>query len=119
MRENIQKKIKEAEQEILDLKTASEYTSIRSANYTVGTMVYTGVYRITYQSDSIEPLFSFVYTGSYDTDWGIAYPRTPIDNYQDVEITTDYYDSITDSNKTGTAPIVVIANRPVVSIVRL
>lgn len=111
---NFDQMIKDIEKEILSLKTASQYTSIRSVNFSVSSLVYTGLYRVIYSND--ESVFSFVYLGTDLGNWGIAYPRTPSGNSQIIEVNTDYYDN---GNHTGSVPMVVVSNIPIISITRI
>lgn len=87
------KRIKNIEQELTDLKTASEYSSIRSAAITYSQLVYTGTYRITYENRG-EPVFSLVHTGiiSDEEELGGAMAHTPEGNTQIVEVFTSYMD---------------------------
>lgn len=107
--------IKNIEKEILDSKTASQYTSIRSVDFSVSSPVYTGLYRVVYNNDS-EPILSFIYMGTDLGNWGIAYPRTPSGNTQIIEVDTTFYDA---GYQTGSVPMVVVSNVPVISITRI
>lgn len=110
--------IKNMENEALALKTAAEYTSVRSANFTSTTNVYTGVYQITYASSS-EPLFTIVVCGSNPTNMGMIFPHTPSGNTQTIEVNTDYYDENTGTYVTTSSPVSVISNRAVTGIARI
>lgn len=116
MKNDFAEEIKNIENEILALKTASEYVSIRSANYTTTANVQTGLYMLTY-ADGQEPIFSFVQCKRMDTYHGSAYPRTPSGNQQVVEVTTSYIDN--NVQVTTTSSLVIISNRPVISIERI
>lgn len=107
MKNDFGQMIKNIENEILNLKTASEYASIRSAEYTASISVSTGLYRITYNNDG-EPIFSFCYIGTDISAFGIPYARTPENNSQIIEVL--------ESNPTT---LVVISNVPVISITRI
>ena len=99
--------IKKIESELLAIKTASQYTSVRSANFTASVVVQQGLYRIIYQNSG-EPVFSFCYIGTNVEEYGSPYPRTPQGNTQIIEVK---YDS--------SAPLVIVSNVPVISITRI
>lgn len=111
MKNDFTEEIKNIENEILALKTASEYVSIRSANYTTTATVQTGLYKITY-ADGEEPIFSFIQCQRMDTYHGSADPRTPSGNEQVVEVMTSYLEN--NSPVTTTSSLVIVSNRPVV-----
>lgn len=115
MSQEFEGKIRKIEQELIDLKTATEFTSIKSASFNTTTNVTTGTYQITYQIS--EGVMSQVYCGSSGGDWGMAYARTPSGNTQVVEVATDK--SSGGSISTYSVPLVIASNSPVVSIVRL
>ena len=110
-----EKEIKAIEDEIVALKTAADYASIRSARLRMSATVQTGLYRITY-ADSSEPIFSFVYGDYIAGNGNTVWARTPSGNTQVVEVCTDI---IAYPSPTMTTTLTVISNRPVVSIERL
>lgn len=114
MAREFEKMVNSLEEEILNLKTASQYSSIRSA-YSVGTTVRTGLYRITYQ-DTGEDIFSFVTGTPVSDNNGTVWPRTPTGNNQIVEVNSD---AITYPSPTSDIRMTVISNIPVVSITRI
>lgn len=116
--DNFEQSIKTIEKEVLALKTASQYTSVRSVNYSSATLVYTGLYRINYGGDD-EPVFSFLYVGTDSGHKGLAYARTPSGNTQVVEINSYYFDYGTAEIKTGNVPLVIVSNKPIISITRI
>lgn len=116
MKQQFDEVIKNIEDELLALKTASKYASIRSSQFSASTMVRTGLYRITYESASDE-IFSLVYCGVSGGNWGLAFARTPIGNTQVVEVVTDVNSG--GSWSTFEAPLAVVSNVPVKSIVRI
>ena len=105
--ENFEQVIKRIKDEILALKTASQYTSIRSANFTAAVTVQQGLYQINYQNSG-EPVFSFCYIGTNVEEYGSPYARTPQGNTQIIEVK---YNS--------NAPLVIVSNVPVISITRI
>lgn len=118
MKQQFDEVIKNIEDELLALKTASKYASIRSSQFSASTMVRTGLYRITYESASDE-IFSLVYCGVSGSDWGLAFARTPINNTQVVEVVTDVINEQTQDWETFSAPLAVVSNVPVVNITRI
>lgn len=118
MKNDFANEIKAIEDELLALKTSAEYTSTRSANYTSTANVYTGIYRLTYESSN-EPIFSLVYCGNEPLGKGFVYARTPSTDTQIIEADTTYYDFDIQAYVTINVPVSVISNRPVVSIERI
>lgn len=116
--ERFENRVKAAEDEVLALKTASVYSSVRSANFTSTTLVRTGLYRITYGSPAGE-ILSNILCGTSEGQWGIAYPRTPGTNTQIVEVETDRFNASTQTVVTFDVPIAIVSNRPVISIERI
>lgn len=116
--ERFDNRVKALENELLALKTASVYTSIRSASFTASNLVYTGLYRLTYGPPT-EEIFSIVLCGTSNREWGIGYPRTAGTNSQIVEINSDRFDPYTQTVTTLQVPLVVVSNRPVISIERI
>ena len=119
MNNEFDKRIKNIEQELTDLKTASEYSSVRSAAIKYSQTVYTGTYRITYENKG-EPVFSLVHTGiiSDEEDLGGAMPRTPEGNTQIVEVFTSYFDENNQEIVKYTT-MVVVSNVAVTKIERI
>lgn len=116
MQNEFDQRVKKLEQELLDIKTASEYSSVKSASFTASTTVYTGEYLITY-ADGKEDIMANIYCGTSQSEWGIAFPRTPSGNTQVVEI-------VSDTNVGGEyvryyVPLSVASNRQVLSIARI
>lgn len=118
MKNDFADELKMIEDELLALKTASEYTSLRSANYTSTANVRTGLYRLTYES-SDEPIFSLVYCGNVTSDKGFIYARTPASNAQVIEADTTYYDASSQTYVTISVPVSVVSNRRVIGIERI
>lgn len=110
-------KIKYIQEEILRLKTAKKYISVRSANYASSITVYTGLYRLTYEA-SDEPIVAIGYLGIAGTGrWLYPYMRTPINNTQIVEIDTTYFDG--SSYITDRYQLRVISNHKITNIERV
>lgn len=103
---DFEEEIKQIKSEILALKTASAYTTIRSADFTSTILVSQGLYRVTYAS---EPVYSFCYIGTDVEDSGLPFPRTPEGNTQVIEIRYDE----------DSAPLTIVSNVPILSITRI
>lgn len=112
--------IKRIEQELLDLKTAAEYSSTRSASFGTADYVSTGLYHVTY-APSNEAVIAFAYCDviqGADVP-GFANPRTPTGNTQVFEVNTNYWDFDTQQTIVGNAVLHVISNRTILSIERI
>lgn len=107
MNNEFDEKLKEIERELLDIKTASVYSSVKSANFTTSFSVYTGIYQINYENSN-EQILSNIYCGRAQGDWGIAYIRTPEINSQIIEVVAD-----------DPVPLSIASNKKVISVVRL
>lgn len=109
------RELKWVEKELLDLKTAKPYTSVRNTVSTVISNAYTGLYRITY-AHSEEPIISQAYFASSGYSY-LALPfylRTPNTNTQTIEVnTTD------ENNVTSNINIQIISNRQITNIERI
>jgi len=116
MKNEFDRRLKNIEQELTDLKTAGEYTSVKSAEYTYGTLVSTGVYRITYETRP-EAIFSIIYGSVSGSDVAIVEPRTPTSNHQIVDVVTTYYDG--NGYVTKQVPLSIISNRAVTDVERI
>lgn len=109
-------RIKRIEERLLALKTASEYSSVRTTQYSAVSNAYTGMYRVTYQQGNDE-ILSTVYCGASAGIFGFAYARTTSGNTQVIEVSTD--ENTTQGWVTHMAPLVVVSNVPVISITRI
>lgn len=116
MNNGFEERIKKIEHELTNIKTASDYSSIKSANFTSSYKVTTGLYQINY-AQGRTGVFSFVYCGDTGYGSGIAYPRTPNGFIQIVEIDTDR--SSEGQTVTDEANLIIVSNTPVISISRL
>lgn len=118
MNNEFDKRIKNIERELTDLKTASEYSSVRSAAVNYSQLVYTGTYRITYENRG-EPVFSIVHTGiiSDEEELGGAMAHTPEGNTQIIEVFTSYIDA-NNQEITKYTTMVVVSNVVVTKIER-
>lgn len=116
MKKDFDQLIKDSENELLALKTASEYSSIRMTNFSSSTQVTTGLYRITYENSG-EDIFSLIYCGVSSGNWGVVSARTPVGNTQVIEVVTDI--DVSSGWEVFSAPLVVVSNIPVVRITRI
>lgn len=117
MNNEFDKELKYIEEELLKLKTASEYTSIKNASVFSNLRVTTGLYRITYK-DSDNPIIAMVYKG-IPGNYGRYYLRTPSGNTQIVEVVTTYWSNADQRYYTDENTLTIISNTPVESIEKL
>lgn len=117
MNNEFDKELKYIEEELLKLKTASEYTSIKNASVFSNLRVTTGLYRITYKA-SDNPIIATAYKGIIDNR-GYYYLRTPTGNTQIVEVVTTYWSNADQRYYTDENTLTIISNTPVESIVRI
>ena len=82
MQNEFDQRLKNMERELLDIKTASIYSSVKSAETSAGSQVRTGLYQITYESGDTN-IMALMFLG-----YGNVYPRTPIGDTQIIEIAT-------------------------------
>lgn len=108
--------IKDIELELLALKTASEYTSVKSVETTPSQDVYTGLYRIDYATNGNE-IVAMIYTAN--DNYTRVHPRTPGASSQIVEIESTRWNNSTQSYETFTNKMIIVSNVPVSSITRL
>lgn len=108
--------IKNIESELLALKTASEYTSVKSAKTTTSQDVYTGLYQINYNTGGNE-IVSMIY--AVNSNYTRLHPRTPGSSSQIVEVQSTRWNNSTQSYETFTNKMTVVSNVPVSSITRL
>lgn len=117
MNNEFDKELKYIEEELLKLKTASEYTSIKNASVFSNLRVTTGLYRITYKA-SDNPIIATVYKG-IPGNFGNYYLRTPSGNTQIVEVVTTYWSNADQRYYTDENTLTIISNTPVENIVRI
>lgn len=111
-------RIKKIEAEILQLKTASLYTSIRNTITSFSGTVKTGVYKIEYDNKG-ESIISDAYTNKYKQATGGVSLRTPQGSSQLVDVNTTYAKPDGSGSITYEISFVVVSNVPVISITRL
>lgn len=117
MNNEFDKELKYIEEELLKIKTASEYTSIKNASVFSNLRVTTGLYRITYKA-SDNPIIAMVYKG-IPGNYGRYYLRTPSGNTQIVEVVTTYWSNADQRYYTDENTLTIISNTPVESIEKL
>lgn len=117
MNNEFDKELKYIEEELLKIKTASEYTSIKNASVFSNLRVTTGLYRITYKA-SDNPIIAMAYKG-IPGNYGRYYLRTPSGNTQIVEVVTTYWSNADQRYYTDENTLTIISNTPVESIVRI
>lgn len=117
MNNEFDKELKYIEEELLKLKTASEYTSVKNASVFSNLRVTTGLYRVTY-IDTGNPIISMVYKG-IQANYGYYYPRTPSGNTQVIEVVTTYWSNADQTYYTDENTLTIISNAPVANIVRI
>jgi hypothetical protein len=110
-------RLKKIENELLALKTASEYSSMRTAYTAPIVRVTTGLYRVNYATDG-QAILSQFYRQSDDTPCGI-YERTPSTSSQVLEINTTVWDNTQQQYITYENGVRIVSNVPVVSITRI
>lgn len=115
MQNEFDQRLKNMEQELLDIKTASIYSSVKSAETSAGSQVKTGLYQITYEGGDTN-IMSLMFVG-----YGNVYPRTPQGDTQIIEIATSGppVDQSTGESTVYSTRLSVISNRKVLSIARI
>lgn len=94
------------ESELLDIKTSKEFVGVKTAKYSSTQNVSSGKYRITYETGS-EEIFSTIYLQNSNIDKNMyVFAKTPVSGIQDIEV---YISS-------GTEPLQIVSNIPVVSV---
>ena len=123
MSRELVKKLDNIWSEILDLKTASSYSSVRSSSTNSPTTVRTGIYRVTFQETG-EPIMAKYYIDTTNLSWQSAYfmrifPRTPESNTQVIEVNSSVDTSDHQSSITYDVNLIILSNRPITSITRI
>lgn len=115
MQNEFDQRLKNMERELLDIKTASIYSSVKSVETSASTQVSTGLYQITYEEGDTN-IMSLMFLG-----YGSVYPRTPVGDTQIIEIATSGspIDQNTGEYTVYSTQLSVISNRKVVSIARI
>lgn len=112
MKNEFDERIKRIEQELINLKTASRYASMRPACLMNRVAVNTGVYKIYYDNPSGDPIATFIIADDRYNMAG-AYARTPDTSTQIVDMVTSNYE------ESWTGYVSIISNVPVLRIERI
>ena len=110
-------RIKRIEDELIALKTASEYSSMRTSYVTNPVTITTGLYRVEFNSGG-QPILSNFYRQDAAVLCYIS-ARTPVGNSQIVEVNTTRWDNERQEYVTYENGLLVVANVPIVSITRI
>lgn len=113
MREEYTKSIAKIEDELIALKTASSYTSVKNASYGSMWQVSTGLYRITYDNNN-NYICTQGYLGGIGNEWGPPSFRTQSGNTQIMEVVTT-----TTSGAVQTVPLTLVSNWPIVFVQKI
>lgn len=113
MKNEFDEKVKKIEQELIDLKTACEFTSTRSAFVQNLVPVNTGVYQITYDNPDADHIATFIIADDPNNMAG-TYLRSP--SSSSVQL-ADIVSSNTSQSWTGR--ISIVSNLPVVSFTKI
>lgn len=113
MKNEFDNKIKEIEQELLDLKTACEFVSTRSACVQNSVAVNTGVYQIIYDNPRADHIATFIIADDPNHMAG-AFLRIPSNT------TTQLVDIVaSNTEQSWTGRVTIISNLPVVSFTKI
>jgi hypothetical protein len=113
-------RIKDIEDELTALKTAKEYTSVRSSVESTWRNVTTGSFKIVYDSQG-EKIMSYFFAQIRGIHYPNIFAETPQGNSQIVKINTTYYEASSSGYTpiTDYADLTIISNVPILSITRI
>ena len=117
MKNGFDTRIKKIQDELLALKTAAEYSSIRNIFLSPTIMVTTGLYRITYNSNG-QTIMSEFYRRDGDTPCQL-FGRTPSGSTQVVEVNTTSWSNEEQRYITYENGLIISSNVPVTNITRI
>lgn len=117
MIDQLTKRLKYIEDEILRLKNAKEYTSVKSS-FSQSMNVTTGTYKVTYDNKNQQVLSEFFATVG-DNDYFVLGARPASGNEQVVEVLTSYWSNEEQRVITTTVSLIAVANYPITSITRI
>lgn len=117
MKNDFDTRLKNIEEELLALKTASEYSSVRNSSITSASRIRTGLYRVNYDTNGQAILSTFY--KEIDSGYCEIYGRTPTSNSQVVEVVTTTWSNEEQRYITYENGLVVVSNVPVASITRI
>lgn len=113
MRDEYTGALQKIKDELLALKTASSYTSVKNASYGETWQVSTGLYRVIYDNSN-NHICAQGYIGSKDNKWGPPSLRTQSGNTQVIEVVTT-----TTDGSIQTVPLTIISNWPIISVQKI
>lgn len=120
MKNDFETRIKSIERELISLKTAQRFASVRTSSVTYSDLLTTGNYRVTFDNRGGDILSSFFVSDPSGERYGAVYALPPSNNSQVVQIdATDpnYPDIHTPVH--FSVRLIVISNYPVISITRI
>lgn len=117
MIDQLTKRLKDIEDEILRLKEAKEYASVKSS-FSQRVDAYTGVYKVTYNNNNQQVLSEF-FANLEEGDYFIVGARPSSGNEQIVEVLTSFWSNEEQRVITTTVSLIAVANYPITSITRI
>lgn len=117
MIDQLTKRLKNIEEEILHLKKAKEYTSVKSS-YSQQITATTGIYKVVYLNRGQQVLSEF-FAGLVQNDYVVIGARPVNGNEQIVEVQTSYWSNEEQRVITTTISLIAVANYPIASITRI
>ena len=117
MIDQLTKRLKYIEDEILRLKKAKEYASVKSS-FSQRVDAYTGIYKVTYNNNNQQVLSEF-FSSLVENDYVVIGARPSSGNEQIVEVQTSYWSNEEQRVITTTVSLIAVANYPIVSITRI
>lgn len=117
MIDQLTKRLKGIEEEILRLKNAKEYASVKNS-FSQEVSVSTGIYKVTYSNNNQQVLSEF-FSSLVDNDYIVIGARPVSGNEQILEVQTSYWSNQDQEVITTTVSLIAVANYPIVSITRI
>jgi hypothetical protein len=111
-------RIKGIEDELTALKTAKEYTSVRSSVESTWRNVTTGSFEVVYDNQG-EKIMSYFFSQIVGDHSPNIFAETPEGNSQIVQVSTTYYDYDSGNPVTFQSDLTIISNVPILSITRI
>ncbi len=117
MKNEFVEQLKGIEQELLALKTAAEYSSLRNSYSSSSLRVTTGLYRVDYATDG-QAIMSQFYRQEIDKPCSVL-GRTPSATSQIIEVDTTIWSNAEQRWITYENGLVIVSNVPITSITRI
>lgn len=117
MIDQLTKRLKNIEDEILRLKNAKEYASVKSS-FSQRLDVYTGIYKVIFDNKNQQVLSEY-FANLVEYDFIVIGARPASGNEQIVEVQTSYWSNEEQRVITTTVSLIAVANYPIVSITRI